>query len=156
MSKNHKIKATTKPQDNVTATKLNNKNTQLVISYLHLCLNNKKYSLESVTDNRKAIFHYEEYFNKINEYCKFDNFKKKIVQDKLYSKRNHIHPIDWSDNRIKENSFSCLNTELMEQIRDDCWQLGIDNDGFRVHGFFIDNVFYVVWLDPNHELYERK
>lgn len=23
----------------------------------------------------------------------------------------------------------------------------------RVHGFFLDHVFHIVWLDPNHRLY---
>ena len=44
----------------------------------------------------------------------------------------------------------------MEQIKDDCWQLGINSTTFRIHGFFIENVFYVVWLDPLHMLYESK
>ncbi len=44
----------------------------------------------------------------------------------------------------------------MRQIKDECWQLGINNQGFRIHGYFIGNIFYVVWLDPNHNMYERK
>ncbi|MBO5142952.1 MAG: hypothetical protein J6C46_08225 [Clostridia bacterium] len=66
-----------------------------------------------------------------------------------------MHPIDWSDSKIREKSFSSLSSELMEQISDECWQLGITSE-FRIHGFFIDNVFYVVWLDPLHQLYESK
>jgi len=38
----------------------------------------------------------------------------------------------------------------------DCkgWQFQItSNEHGRVHGFFIQEVFFVVWLDPNHKLY---
>lgn len=44
----------------------------------------------------------------------------------------------------------------MRQIKEECWQLGINNQGFRIHGYFIENIFYVVWFDPNHNMYERK
>jgi hypothetical protein len=29
------------------------------------------------------------------------------------------------------------------------------NEYGRVHGFFIGNVFYIVWLDPDHKLYSK-
>lgn len=33
------------------------------------------------------------------------------------------------------------------------WQFGIERSRpWRVHGFFIDSVFYIVWLDPEHRL----
>lgn len=28
------------------------------------------------------------------------------------------------------------------------------NEHGRVHGFFIGDIFYVVWIDPHHRLYE--
>jgi hypothetical protein len=30
------------------------------------------------------------------------------------------------------------------------------NEYGRVHGFFLDEVFYVVWLDPDHKLYPTR
>jgi hypothetical protein len=40
------------------------------------------------------------------------------------------------------------------------WQFAIDylNWGceWRAHGLLIDDTFYIVWLDPDHALYERK
>lgn len=33
------------------------------------------------------------------------------------------------------------------------WQFGLRRDRvWRVHGFLIDDTFYVVWFDPNHDL----
>ena len=84
-----------------------------------------------------------------------ENFKKNM-SNKVWSKTNHIHPIDWSDPQIRESCFTSLESKLMEQVKEECWQLGINNNGFRIHGFFIENVFYVVWLDPLHQLYKRK
>ena len=90
----------------------------------------------------------------MKEYCNHEDFKKEIFG--RYGDVNRIHRIDWGDNRIRENSFTSLDTNLFLQIKDECWQLGINNETFRVHGFFIENVFYIVWLDPLHNLYHRK
>ena len=93
---------------------------------------------------------------KLHEYSNIKDFKKHISTEHWYRNSNHIHPINWTDNRIRENSFTSLDEEKMRQIKEECWQLGINNQGFRIHGYFIENIFYVVWLDPNHNMYERK
>lgn len=36
----------------------------------------------------------------------------------------------------------------------DCCQFALSKGKGRVHGFKIDNVFYVYWLDPNHNMYD--
>ncbi len=36
----------------------------------------------------------------------------------------------------------------------DAWQFQIETNKYgRIHGIFIDDVFFIVWLDPNHRLY---
>ena len=36
----------------------------------------------------------------------------------------------------------------------ECWQFQLCRDElWRIHGILIDDTFYVVWLDPNHQLY---
>lgn len=155
MSKN-KIKVSISPKKNLNTTDISKGNRQFVISYKYLCLDNKKYSFDELTDNRIAKQHFIDFYEKVIEYSQLEDFKKKISSDKAYSKKNHIHPINWKDPQIRENSFSCLDSNLMEQIKEDCWQLGINNQGFRMHGFFIENIYYVVWLDPLHNLYDRK
>ena len=61
------------------------------------------------------------------------------------------HPIDWKDT-TEPNGFDHLNPTLREQITP--WQLTLSaNEHGRIHGFWIDDVFYVVWIDPNHKLY---
>lgn len=60
------------------------------------------------------------------------------------------HPIDFTDRNVSENTFGILS----EDADDDAWQFCLSaNEHGRVHGYFIVNTFYVVWLDPKHELY---
>jgi hypothetical protein len=59
------------------------------------------------------------------------------------------HPIDWQDT-TEPNGFP-LNEQLKAIA---AWQFQISvNAHGRVHGFFIDRTFFVVWLDPKHKLY---
>lgn len=36
---------------------------------------------------------------------------------------------------------------------DDLWQIRISRSKGGIHGLFVDNIFYVLWLDPQHNLY---
>ena len=149
-----KPKISNKPQHQIPITDITKKDKKFHISFEYLDSDNKKYSMDLVSNSREKIQFYNDLLKKINEYSKLDNFKLDIRG--RYSDTNHIHPINWRDDRIREKSFTCLNSSLMEQIKDDCWQLGINNQGFRIHGFFIENIFYIVWLDPKHNLYNMK
>lgn len=155
MARKLKPKISVKPASPVTATKFENDNTCLIISYKHLCLSNKKYSMDLVNDSKEKISYYDSLYKKLNEYSQHENFKKYVTNNHWYRNTNHIHLINWNDIKIKEACFSSLDKSLMDQVKNDCWQLGI-NQQFRIHGFFIENVFYIVWLDPLHNLYERK
>ncbi|MCC5628532.1 hypothetical protein [Nostoc sphaeroides] len=62
------------------------------------------------------------------------------------------HPIKWED--TSERAFGLPNEE---QLVDIPYQFSISsNEHGRVHGFFIDEIFYIVWLDPDHLLYPAK
>ncbi|HEU0055405.1 MAG TPA: hypothetical protein VFQ39_19595 [Longimicrobium sp.] len=59
------------------------------------------------------------------------------------------HPIDFA--RTSEPAgFSHLNEQLRAYP---AYQFQLSVHTGRVHGFFIDLVFHVVWLDPHHALY---
>ena len=62
--------------------------------------------------------------------------------------RAHTHR--WPDTTEKAGY-----SHLTEQLRDcEPWQFQLSvNEHGRVHGILIDEVFYVVWLDPQHRLY---
>lgn len=60
------------------------------------------------------------------------------------------HTVDWKDTS-EENGFSDLNEQLQQLTP---WQFSIGTNNYgRVHGFFIDNTFYAVWIDHDHKLY---
>lgn len=63
------------------------------------------------------------------------------------------HPIDWRKTS-EPGGFAHLHEQLWESKP---YQFSISSNAHgRVHGFFIDSVFYVVWLDPEHQLYPGK
>ena len=68
------------------------------------------------------------------------------------SKTLRFHPIKWED--TSENGFELPNEE---QLVDTPYQFSLSSNEYgRVHGFFIVEVFYIVWLDPDHLLYPAK
>jgi hypothetical protein len=70
-----------------------------------------------------------------------------------HSKAVRCHPITW-----KETSQPGGFTHLNKQLRDiDAWQFQIEKNTYgRIHGLFLDDVFFVIWLDPEHKLYPQK
>ncbi|MEH2081355.1 MAG: hypothetical protein V7K89_15565 [Nostoc sp.] len=65
------------------------------------------------------------------------------------AKSLRCHPIDWN-----QTSEPCFDLPNEEQLVDTPYQFQLSsNEHGRVHGFFIENVFYIVWLDPDHKLY---
>ncbi|MEX0547436.1 hypothetical protein [Raoultella terrigena] len=60
------------------------------------------------------------------------------------------HCIEWKATS-EPDGFTHLNEQFQSYTP---YQFAISrNEHGRIHGFFIGNVFYVVWLDPNHQLY---
>lgn len=66
--------------------------------------------------------------------------------------KNHyrFHPHNWEKTRFKYD----LNDELLAQV--ECVQFFLTKGDGRVHGFLVGNRFYVVWLDPDHNLYPEE
>lgn len=66
------------------------------------------------------------------------------------SKSLRCHGIDW-EKTSEKNGFTCLNEQLSSYPP---YQFSLSsNEHGRVHGFVINNIFYIVWLDPEHQLY---
>lgn len=62
------------------------------------------------------------------------------------------HRITWDDT-TEPGGFSCLNSQLRDE---DAWQFEItQRQHGRVHGILLDEVFYVIWIDPKHELFNK-
>jgi hypothetical protein len=68
----------------------------------------------------------------------------------LPTKQVRNHRITFSETS-EPNGFQTLNGQLKAK---EAWQFEITaNEHGRVHGILIDEVFFVVWLDPCHNLY---
>jgi hypothetical protein len=66
------------------------------------------------------------------------------------SKSLRCHGIVWLDT-TEHNGFGIPNEDELVNMP---YQFQISaNEYGRVHGFFSENVFYIVWLDPDHNLY---
>lgn len=68
---------------------------------------------------------------------------KKIEELKRRSSTHNLHPVNWSSANVKRPDSS-------EQA--EYWQFRLDKTHGRVIGILIDSIFYVVWLDPYHNL----
>ena len=67
---------------------------------------------------------------------------------KMGGKSTRYHPIGWEETS-ESRGFGIKG--LSEDI-DEC-QLSISKRKGRILGFFIDTIFYIVWFDPDHNLY---
>ncbi|HRN69908.1 MAG TPA: hypothetical protein PLS49_01875 [Candidatus Woesebacteria bacterium] len=84
-------------------------------------------------------------FERFRDLCRYPCHQLKTVTVKTL--RNHT--VDWSD--VTETSFGIPRES---EIVDKPFQFGVSaNEHGRVIGFFIGNTFFVVWFDPDHELY---
>lgn len=64
------------------------------------------------------------------------------------------HPIRF-DETSETGGFEHINLGLLEETEPYQFSLTSNKHG-RVHGFFVGNVFSVVWVDPHHALYSAK
>lgn len=60
-----------------------------------------------------------------------------------------VHSHDWN-RAIKKYP---LNEKFLKQIENDTIQFSLSRANGRVHGFTIDNLVHIVWLDPHHNMY---
>jgi len=92
-----------------------------------------------------------EYLHKLTDRLK--NYSSMNMTEQFLaskSKSTRFHPIKWCDT-TEGDGFYCLN----EQLRSlDGYEIQVEKKKYgRIHGFILDNVFFVVWLDPDHKLY---
>ncbi|MGF9727007.1 hypothetical protein ABEX00_12750 [Bacillus safensis] len=60
-----------------------------------------------------------------------------------------FHKIRWG--KVQEKKFN-FNDVFFEQIKDESYQLSLSTAKGRFHGFLVHNIFFIVWLDPYHQL----
>lgn len=80
-----------------------------------------------------------------------------LTPEMLHASRSpslRCHPIDF-DGTSEPEGFAQL-PEPVKREQHAPYQITIsEHEHGRIHGFFIDEIYYVVWIDPDHELYPR-
>lgn len=62
-----------------------------------------------------------------------------------------VHRIDFRDQRVASRGFGIPGGESYDRHG---WQFSLSaNEHGRVHGFLIEDTFFIRWLDPDHNLY---
>jgi hypothetical protein len=74
--------------------------------------------------------------------------KVEFLSNRSTRLRVHSHSWDQLDHKYD------LPGSYMEQLSEDaCIQFSVSKANGRIHGFMIENTFFVVWFDPHHNLY---
>ncbi|QLY79171.1 hypothetical protein [Clostridium intestinale] len=119
-------------------------NEKIIFSFNFLDIDHKLFNLGSMEKRKVGIC--SEWFVTL-----FDGLKEisNLTPNDLKSSKQHYgyHRHDWDELPAKFN----FDKEFLEQI--DGVQFRISSSKGRVHGFMVGNTFYVVWLDPYHNLY---
>lgn len=115
----------------------------IIFSFRYLDLNHKKFNY----NDTNVV-----YFHKLIERLR-DVSQIRVKEIGAKGKTLRCHPIDWND--TTETCFGIPNEE--EIVNDGGFQFAISSNAHgRIHGFFIGNIFCVVWLDPYHKLYKKQ
>jgi len=122
------------------------------------CQENSKFNLSNI-DPQKYL---HKFILKLIEISKLK--VSDCVGKRLYEKSLRFHPNPW-ENTSESEGFKFFGNEQLKML--DCWQFAISKGNIhgcrekqegRVHGFILQNTFFVVWFDPGHQLIpmERK
>ena len=80
----------------------------------------------------------------------FETFKSvsnKTITELMNKSTHDLHRVNWQN----ANTTPPKGYEQLEY-----WQLRLNKSSGRVIGVMIDNIFYVIWLDPYHNLFDSE
>lgn len=111
---------------------------KVVFSFMPLAYN-EYFNLDAICNN---------WFNDLLQMLKdVSNIELKRIQAGEFSGKN-------STLRIHNHDEIELPCKLPYDIDlDDFWQMRISTSKGGIHGIFYENIFYVIWLDPHHNMY---
>lgn len=86
----------------------------------------------------------------------FDRFKNistmKFSEFRLAGKALRSHAISW-EKTSEPKGYSHLSQQMQEC---EPWQFSLSREELgRIHGFLLSDIFYVVWIDHGHKLYQN-
>lgn len=123
-------------------------------------------NVKTDTENKKVLFSFEslernEYFN-LDGTCAgwssdlFDTMQQasKITMKEIHAGNYSGKTSPFRIHRHEDAKPPCSVPDNV--LLDDLWQIRISLSKGGIHGLFVENVFYVLWLDPQHNLYPDK
>ncbi|GCY61455.1 hypothetical protein HmCmsJML079_03969 [Escherichia coli] len=131
-------------QGHIVTTALPSVSPTINFSFRHIDANHEKFRFSAQNSN---------YFCKVLERLK--NLSTFTAQELITERSAALkcHPIDWR-HTSEPDGFSHLHEQFQNYTP---YQFSISrNEHGRIHGFFIGNVFHIVWLDPEHKLYPSR
>ncbi len=122
-------------------------NEKVIFSFNFLDLEDELFNLGTM--KKRSVPICSEWFMTLLETLKeISNLKPNELKNQKQHYDYHSH--DWN-NVTKKFNFS---NDFLEQV--DGVQFRLSSSKGRVHGFMIGNRFYIVWLDPHHNLYPNE
>lgn len=120
-------------------------NEKIIFSFKFIDLENELFNLGSMEKRKVPIC--SEWFITLIETLR--EISALTPNELKLEQRNHYdyHPHEWEKVSAKFN----FDDEFLEQVEG--VQFRISSSKGRVHGFMIGNRFYIVWLDPYHNMY---
>ena len=76
----------------------------------------------------------------------------RFKSDVRFKTSQYVHPINWTKANLDSFGIKTSTPEL----DGDAWQFAISKGNGRIHGFFVGHFFYIVWIDPEHRLYDYR
>lgn len=117
---------------------------QVLFSFRHIDFSNDKFATADCKEN-----YLQKFLERLRDVCGM--LMSELRTNK--SKSLRAHGITWADT-AQPTGFTTLNSQLSDC---DAFQFELTQaEHGRVHGFLLHNTFYVVWIDPLHNLYPRK
>ena len=99
--------------------------------------------------NGKATNYFNNLINRLCEVSKMSRRELTVINRGVRAGLR-CHTINFSDTNITEDGFAIPGNEELDE---DAWQFSLSsNEHGRVHGYFVGNIFFIVWLDPEHNL----
>jgi len=144
MAKKLRIKPTKLPfgSKNIRPSKIDDTG-RVSFNFRRLCTKREKFNYECCDQN---------YFNTLLDRLKNISGMSRNEMTITNKRSLKCHEINFKDKGVTENTFGIYGKD----VDDDAWQFQLtSNEHGRVHGYFIGNTFYIVWLDPDHKLYKK-
>lgn len=116
----------------------------IIFSFKYLDSNDSDFQF-----NRQQAAYYVSIIDRLKNICCIKTSEFTSIQGR---RSLRIHRINWGDTNVTKNGFGI---PQRTELDDDAWQFSISvNAHGRVHGALVDNILFIRWLDPDHNLFE--